>query len=130
MIMVLNKTECLDTLLADLIDHNIRGATIIDSTGMAKAAEDFEILDFFSSFNMNSGQERRSNKTLFLALEDDKIQTAIDIIDSAVGGIENPDTCFLMVLPLLLVKGSYKYHDELPERKEKKWGKHSKELSE
>ena len=36
-VLVLNKTECLEELLEKFVEINVKGATIIESSGMAKA---------------------------------------------------------------------------------------------
>ena len=40
-ILVLNKIECLDTLISEFMKNGISGGTILDSHGMVRTARDF-----------------------------------------------------------------------------------------
>ena len=47
-VLVLNKTECLEELLEKFVEINVKGATIIESSGMAKALyNDSHVSDLF-----------------------------------------------------------------------------------
>lgn len=49
-VLVLNKTECLEELLEKFVEINVKGATIIESSGMAKALyNDSHVSDLFGS---------------------------------------------------------------------------------
>jgi len=106
LLMVLNKVEVLDTLLEKLMDCGVKGATILNSTGMArelaKNSEDFPI---FGSLSFLLNPERKESKTIFMVLKDEKVDDVKKVINQVVGDISKPDTAVLFTLPVLSAEG-------------------------
>ena len=71
LILVLNKSEVLDELLRTFVKEGINGATIIDSTGMARALTSGgnEDLPIFGSLRFIINEGNPHNKTIFIVLE-------------------------------------------------------------
>lgn len=105
LVLILNKTECLENLLIKLAEGGIKGATILESTGMMRALGDLEVLNFFGSLRMMLDPHHTSNKTIFIVVEDDHVEIAKNIINEATGGIDHPDTGILIGLPILFSEG-------------------------
>ncbi|MHB1454539.1 MAG: hypothetical protein ACYCYM_11375 [Saccharofermentanales bacterium] len=103
-VLILNKTECLDFLLKELVRIGVKGATIVDSTGLARALDD-DALSIFGSLRLMIDQDRESNKTILMAVNDDLIPLVRQTVDEAVGGIEQPDTGVLFGLPISFFDG-------------------------
>ena len=90
-VLVLNKTECLEELLEKFVEINVKGATIIESSGMAKALyNDSHVSDLFGSLR---------------ALKDEIVQDVRDAVEEVTGGLDNPDTGILFSVPTLFVDG-------------------------
>lgn len=106
LLVVLNKVEKLNTLLEELMAHNINGATILDSTGMVKELikvnEDYPILGTLRRF---IDIDREESKTIFMVLKDEQIDEAKKIIRDVVGDMSKPDTAVMFTLPVLSVEG-------------------------
>lgn len=78
LIIVLNKTEFLDSLLAIMAELGISGATIINSEGMAHALA-IEI-PIFAGLRNIMGEIREQNKTIFTLIDDKKVVKELDRI--------------------------------------------------
>lgn len=106
LLIVLNKVELLDTLLRKLMDNGIRGATILNSTGMlrelTKSNEDFPI---FGTLRYLIDPDRQESKTIFMVLKDEMVEEAKKIVRQVLGDISQPDTAVMFTLPVLSVEG-------------------------
>ncbi|NLM00680.1 MAG: P-II family nitrogen regulator [Treponema sp.] len=108
LILVLNKTEKLNDLLLALGNNGISGGTILDSTGMARMLYDSNIgIPFFSAINMMMSDGRPMNKTVFMVLDDDKVDTAKDTIKT-VCNFNEPGVGVMFTLPVSSFEGSKK----------------------
>lgn len=102
LVLVLNKEENLDEILEVFVEVGITGATILDSVGMGhKLAYDIPI---FAGLR-KSIKTSDYNKTIFSVVQDDEtLEEAIKLIGEIID-FEEPGTCLLFVVPLLMVKG-------------------------
>lgn len=103
--LVLNKVECLEELLMRLSDAGVRGGTIIDSTGMARALGDHEDWHILGTLRQMLDPAREESKTLFFVLKEEQVTEVRAIINDVVGGLSKPDTGILFGLPLSFVEG-------------------------
>ncbi|NLO85023.1 MAG: hypothetical protein GX096_06325 [Clostridiales bacterium] len=104
--LVLNRTECLEDLLSQLLEAGIHGATVLDSTGMMRVIDQVaEDMPMFSAFRQLFDPERKSSKTIIMVLDDQEVQTARKIIREVTGGLNHPDTGILFAVPTLFVEG-------------------------
>ena len=103
--VVLNKTECLDSLLHELSMNGFTGATILDSTGMAHALVQEDEISFTSAFRLFLNPEREKSKTILMVTEDEKIHAISKIVNDVVGGLEKPDTGVIFAVPVVYGEG-------------------------
>lgn len=104
-VLVLNKTECLEELLEKFVEINVKGATIIESSGMAKALyNDSHVSDLFGSLRALINP-RKESKTIFCVVKDEIVQDVRDAVEEVTGGLDNPDTGILFSVPTLFVDG-------------------------
>lgn len=70
--IVLNDLAYLEPILARFVELKVRGATIVDSMGMARAIMNQEGMNFYSSgpFNRSLDQDQKSSKTIFTVIPD------------------------------------------------------------
>ena len=108
LVLVLNKVECLDSLLEEWFKNDIRGATILNSRGMAQSLSEHSDIGFFSSLRVLLNPDNKENKTIFMVVEEEKIELVSRIVDDVTGGLENPNTGILFTLPIENVKGMKK----------------------
>lgn len=107
-VIVLNKVDKLDSLLEELGEAGISGATIMNSTGMAHELLSHDELGFIGAFRQLLDPKRKENRTIYMVLEDSLVDKAIEIVDRVVDGIDNPDTGILFTVPVDLIRGNKK----------------------
>ncbi len=107
-VFVLNRTEHLEHLLQEFSDHGLRGATVLDSKGMARILHSEDELPVFYGLRAILEPERRSSKTLFCVMEDGQVETARKIVNDVTGGLETPDSGIMFALPITFVEGLVK----------------------
>lgn len=105
--IVLNNTGKLDELLQDFMRIGIKGATVIDSTGMGGllASSHKEDIPFFTSIRMMMGDSKPLNKTIFSVIEDEQIPLLVEAFEKIVGKISEPNTGIIFTIPISFVKG-------------------------
>ena len=105
LIIVLNKTECLERLLTSFSNHQIPGATILDSRGMAQELEQFDDMDFMFSLRMLINPAHKENKTIFMVVPEELIEKISRIVNEVTGGLDQPETGILFTVPIDHIEG-------------------------
>jgi len=105
--LVLNKVECLEQLLSELLEAGVHGGTVIESTGMARILGDSEDLHVWGSLRKLFDPSRVESRTLFFVLPESQVQTVRDVIDRVTGGLDKPNTGIMFGMPLSFVEGVY-----------------------
>lgn len=103
--LVLHKIEVLDELLSELNNAGIRGATVLHSIGMAHELHTYEDTHAISSLRALFSSSKNENRTIFMVMDNDKIDTAKKIINNVVGDLSKPDTAILFATPCLFTEG-------------------------
>lgn len=109
---VLNAPEKLDALLSEMERHGIHGATIFESTGMARvlnSRHDEDEFEFLSSVRMFLTRSRQKNYTIMTLIPEEQIPAAIKTIESVVGNLENENTGVVFTLPVDYIRGLKRY---------------------
>lgn len=105
-VVILNKTECLDNLLETLKSNNLHGATILDSKGMIQElfdnSNDYRIIGSLRSLFT---PEHSENKTLLMVANDDEVEMISRVVNEATGGLDKPDTGILFTVPIDHLEG-------------------------
>ncbi|MDO4562366.1 MAG: hypothetical protein Q4C12_00885 [Clostridia bacterium] len=104
-VIVLNKTECLDTLLTEFAGKGINGATILESTGMAHALSDEGELRIIASLRVLLDPERQKSKTIFAVIENEQLPLVSSIVNAVTGGLDKPDTGILFATDISYAEG-------------------------
>lgn len=105
LIIVLNKIECLDRLLTAFGKHNIPGATILDSRGMAQTLEGHDELRFTASLRLLMNPAHRENKTILIVISEDRVDEVVRIVNEVTGGLDKSDTGILFTVPVEHTEG-------------------------
>ena len=105
MIIVLNKVEYLDKLLAKFGQCSIPGATILNSKGMAQELGSHDELRFLGSLRLLMNPARQENVTIFMAIPDEKVKTVSKIVNEVTGWLDQPDTGILFTVPIDYTEG-------------------------
>ena len=102
---VLNKVEKLNPLLNEFAKCEVKGATILSSHGMAHSLVDSDDHHAFISYRNFLDPKRKESKTIVMVIEDDEVQKIVNIIESIVGSLEEPDTGIVFTTQLDYVRG-------------------------
>ena len=105
-VFVLNRTEYLERLLEEFCENGLTGATVLESTGMARILLNSDAdVPFFAGLRALLNPERRQSKTIFMVLKDEHVDKAKNIVNKVTGGLDSPDTGIMFALPLTMVEG-------------------------
>ena len=106
-VLVLNKIELLEPLFEKMLDRGIRGATVMESTGMMRVLSDDENanLPMYGLLRQLYSPERRQSRTVFIVLPEEQIPTVEAIVDEVTGGLDQPDTGIAFAMPITYQKG-------------------------
>ncbi|NLL05485.1 MAG: hypothetical protein GX270_06800 [Clostridiaceae bacterium] len=106
--LVLNRVEKLDDILTAFVNNNIKGATVIDSIGMARLLSskyDDDEISFLSSLRVFLKPEREKSNVIFTVIQDSQLETAVSAIESVVGDLSKEDTGVVFSVPVDFAKG-------------------------
>ena len=107
-VFVLNRTEHLESLLQAFSDHGLRGATVLDSRGMARILHTEDEMPIFYGLRAILEPERRISKTIFCVMEDSQVEIARKIVNDVTGGLDHPDSGIMFALPVTFTEGLVK----------------------
>lgn len=104
LVLVLNKTDDLNEILEGFLKIGIRGATVIDSTGMGRILSNY--VPLFGGLSHLFSGERPANKVVFSIMQGDcHLQEAIKLIKGIVGDFKEAGTGILFTLDVDNVLG-------------------------
>lgn len=101
--IVLNDLSYLDKILERFVELKVRGATMLDSTGMARAIMDSEGLNFLLSgpFLHSLDQEQKMSKTIFTVIpEGKKTEEVVDAVRKIVEDSKKQVIGFMFTVPV------------------------------
>jgi len=101
--LVLNEIEYLDDILAAFVDAGVKGATILDSQGMASAiaSNTNRQIPLFGSLKSFLDSSRPYNKTVFTVVENEELlDKAVNAVNDVVGDIRKPGIGLMFTVPV------------------------------
>lgn len=106
LVVVLNHEEHLRILLERFPEIDVRGATVIGSTGMGQLlAADVPIFSTLSKL-LSGASNRAENYTLFSVIRtEETLEKAIALVHEIAGDLTKPDSGILFVLPVTRIEG-------------------------
>ncbi len=110
-ICVINRTDLLDKLLKRLVEEGIRGATILESTGLARAIADPEDLPIFGLLRRIIDPEREHSRTILIVAEKEQVDVIRNVVNEVTGGLDQPDTGIMIGLPIDFFEGGSRSHE-------------------
>ncbi|EEG78498.1 P-II family nitrogen regulator [Dethiobacter alkaliphilus] len=97
--IILNNTEDLDAVLETLLKVGVRGATVIDSSGMGRTL--CTKVPLFGGIRNLFEDCRPNNVTIFSVIKDPgKLRNAINAVKKTMGDLERPGAGFMFVVPV------------------------------
>ena len=105
MVLVVNKEELVDQVLAAYLELGITGATVLDSVGMARIVA--EHIPIFAGLRHLVDSERAYNKTIFSVIDEQAVplDDVIALVEEVIGDLSQPGTGILFTVPVTRVKG-------------------------
>jgi nitrogen regulatory protein PII len=106
LVVVLYHEEHLRALLEKLSSIDVRGATVIESTGMGKLlASDVPIFSTLTKL-LAGVESREPNYTVFSVIRtDETLEKAVALVHEVVGDMRKSGTGILFVLPVSRIEG-------------------------
>ena len=105
-VVILNKTEKLEPLLAEFVRIGICGSTVLQSTGAARLLSNYDQeLPVIGSIRTWLYPEHEKNKTIFTVLRNDQVEDAVQAVEQVVGDITQKDTGIIFTVPIDFTKG-------------------------
>ena len=100
--IVLNKTKYLDEVLAKFVEIGVKGATILDSQGMAGAMADADVqvpnFGFLHSFMDNA---KPYSKTIFTVLKNEEmVEKTVTAVKEVLGEKARKGSGFMFSVPI------------------------------
>ena len=108
MVLILNKTDVLDSLLEGMSAAGLGGATIIESSGLATTLSRLDSSFISSSIRAILSGADDDNRTILSVIRNDQLEIARKVIYNTVGDLSNPNTGILFTVPLDFVEGTRK----------------------
>lgn len=107
LIFVLNNENHLEEILHEFTKSGIKGATIIDSTGMNRVLHNGypNEVPLFGSLKMLMNERRPFNKTIFTVIKDEQVEIAVSAIKHVVGDLSKPDVGIVFTIPVSFMEG-------------------------
>ncbi|MER2063937.1 MAG: hypothetical protein ABS873_04750 [Alkalibacterium sp.] len=103
-VIVLNQTDMLNELLTLFLKYKIKGATVLDSSGMGHLiSNQFPI---FSMFAELSDEREANSKTIFTVVKDEAERAEVlSVTESVCGDLTQPDNAIFFSVPVTFTKG-------------------------
>ncbi|MFA7105914.1 MAG: P-II family nitrogen regulator [Candidatus Izemoplasmatales bacterium] len=99
-IYVMTRTKILEEFLQELNENGIKGATIINSTGMGRTLAKNDDMNLFGSLKVLFENKRQESNVILMALPDDKVKTVYKVIDTVCGNLSEPDSGVVFTVPI------------------------------
>jgi len=104
-VYVMTNTKYLEDFLSELNQNGVKGATIINSTGMARTLAKNDDMQFIGSLKMIFDNSRKESNVILIALPDEKVKTVFTCIEKVCGNLSGPDTGIAFTVPIEEVVG-------------------------
>jgi len=101
--LVLNEIEYLDDILSEFVEIGVKGATILDSQGMASAIANNSNrqVPLFGSLKSFLDSSRPYNKTVFTVIDNPELlEKAVDAVNRVIGDIRKPGVGLMFTIPV------------------------------
>lgn len=104
-VYVTNNTNKLDEFLHQLKEKNIKGATILNGTGMARKLIENDDMDFIGSLKALFDNPRVESKVILMALEDEQVKIALEAVHEVAGDLSLPNSGIVFTVPIDYIDG-------------------------
>ena len=106
LVIILKKSEVVDTLMRELARAGVHGGTVLESAGMAKSlsgARDMPIM--LAIGEILEGKPIKNSKTIMIALPDERLEIAKNVVHEVCGDLSKPNAGVMFALPISFSEG-------------------------
>ncbi|MDX1567672.1 MAG: P-II family nitrogen regulator [Longimicrobiales bacterium] len=103
LLAVINDPEKLDDVLSGFVELGITGATIVNSEGMGRLLS--HDIPIFAGLQTLISRSRPQNRTILSVVEDEKVESAMALLQDVCGDLNRPATGIAFTIPLNRVVG-------------------------
>ncbi|MGN1134164.1 MAG: hypothetical protein ACI4RN_06895 [Oscillospiraceae bacterium] len=104
MVIILNKVDSLEYLLEGLSTVGICGATVIESSGMARILS--KVDDSFINSSLKAFfSDDEDNRTILSVIKNDQLDIARRVIYNTIGDLSLPNTGIMFTMPIDFAEG-------------------------
>lgn len=103
LVIILNKIDYLEDILSIFVNLNVKGATILDSQGMASAIVNEEIssIPLFGSLKTLMQGRHPYNKTIFTVIKTEEVlHNVVSAIKTLLEEEKKPGVGFMFTVPV------------------------------
>lgn len=104
-VYIMHDKFLLDKFLLKLKQANIKGATILNGTGMARRLIENDDMEFIGSLKLLFDNPRIESRVILMALADEQVQLAIDCVHEIAGDMTKPNTGIVFTVPIDYIDG-------------------------
>ena len=106
LMVILKKIDLVDEIMQKLAETGVRGGTIVDGTGMAKALVNMDDIPMFGMLrHILVDEEKLTSKLLIFVLKEEQIKVTRETIKKVVGNLNEPNTGIMFSIPIKDVEG-------------------------
>lgn len=106
LMVILKKIELVDEVMQKLAETGVKGGTIVEGTGMAKALVNMEDIPIFGMLrHMLVDEEKLTSKLLIFVLKEEQVKGTRETIKKVIGDLSEPNTGIMFSIPIKDVEG-------------------------
>ncbi len=107
LVLILNKTSYLEDILHAFNEIGIKGATVLDSTGVGRTIADHHSSNFALMYSLRKVIDggRPYNKTILSVIDDELVEPAIKGVNEILGDLHQAGMGIMFFVPLDKVIG-------------------------
>ncbi len=105
--LIIKRTELVDDIMKALAGAGVHGGTAIDSIGMAKSISNMDNVPTIGYLRemLKGVDPAKKGKTIFVAVEDDRVEAAKEAILGITGDLSRPNAGVLFGVPITFALG-------------------------
>ncbi len=104
--VILKQTDKVDDLMVALANNGIKGATILESTGMAKSLyklENIQTMDLLRQILQK--EDANASRTVLILVNDDMVETVRSTVKEIMGDLSLPNAGIIFAVPVTFAEG-------------------------
>lgn len=104
--VIIKQIDKTDDLMVALANAGVKGATILESTGMAKALYKLESLQSVDILKQIMNKEiANASNTILIAVNDDMVDTVRETVKAVLGDLSVPNAGVIFGVPITFSEG-------------------------